>query len=99
LKNPNSAFTLRIIFGHHPERLVGWFDRHMGGRTTDHDPAQTFQPVRSNSKSRRVQCLQAQDIAKTVNLAANEGRIANASGLSAYSKQHHAMARHRSRKL
>jgi hypothetical protein len=29
------AFYAYNHFGQHPERLIGWFDRHMGGRATD----------------------------------------------------------------
>jgi hypothetical protein len=45
IENSNQRFFAYNHFGQHPERLVGWFDRHMGGRATD----------RPSSRARRSQ--------------------------------------------
>jgi pimeloyl-ACP methyl ester carboxylesterase len=35
IENSNQRFYAYNHFGQHPERLIGWFDQHMGGRATD----------------------------------------------------------------
>jgi uncharacterized protein len=35
IENSNQRFYAYNHFGQYPERLIGWFDRHMGGRATD----------------------------------------------------------------
>jgi hypothetical protein len=35
IENSNQRFYAYNHFGQHPERLIGWFDRHMGGRAMD----------------------------------------------------------------
>ena len=35
IENSNQRVDAYNHFGQHPEHLIGWFDRHMGGRATD----------------------------------------------------------------
>jgi len=35
IEESNQRFYAYHYFGRHPERLIGWFDRHMGGSATD----------------------------------------------------------------
>lgn len=43
IEESNQRFYAYNYFGQHPERLVSWFDRYMGGRRADHSSSQTFQ--------------------------------------------------------
>jgi hypothetical protein len=41
IEESNQRFYAYNHFGQHPERLIGWFDRHMGQRASDQSSPQT----------------------------------------------------------